>query len=586
MTEEKKNEPATRALTILWSSYKYYTADFETITARARKRFEKREWKGMRGDILERLDLYTKWVVHARQELEKSLGGRSRDRSVWREIRGRYALFCRNRCDAELALTFYNSVNRKVFETVGIQPELEFLAPEISPKKLSVRLRLSFSIDTDRVDETVVREILLGYDFEPDFFDLGEDARLCVERIRAVSEENSDGNGGVPIHIEMIRHPFFRDTGAYLIGSLRRGEIEHPLVFVLNSREEGLVVDAMLLRQEQLRILFSFSREYFHVIAPCPEEIVRFLQRLMPEKRTAELYIALGHHKHGKTELYRDLLGHRRVCGDDLFDFSAGKRGMVMIAFNMSSDNLIYKIIRDRFDAPKKTTREQVMERYDYVFRHERAGRLVDVQTFENLQVEKCCFSPGLLEEIGSGATRAVQIDGDLVVLRHLFVERLVTPLDVFLEQADLEDAKAVVIDFGNAVKDLARVNVFPGDILVKNFGVTRLERVVFYDYDELCPLLDCNFRRMPPPRSQEEELSAEPWFLVSPNDVFPEQFIGFFGFSPELKEVFLRHHEDLLTPEFWRRAQDRIRSGKLDPILPYTEAQRLRPARPDARES
>ncbi len=585
MGKDKTRESAGRALDILRSAYGDYTADFEAITARARKRFEKREWKGMRGDILERLDLYAKWVVHARDALDESLGVLRRDRSVWRETKERYGLSCRDRCDPELALTFYNSVNRKIFETVGIQPELEFVAPEISSEP-SVRPPLSFSIDADRVDETVARKILLGYDFETHFCDLYEDARLCAGRIQTILEEESGGNAVGPVRIEMIRHPFFRDTGAYLIGSMRRGGIEHPLVFVLNSREEGLIVDAMLLRQEQLRILFSFSREYFHVTAPCPGEIVRFLQRLMPEKRTAELYIALGHHKHGKTELYRDLLGHRRVCGDDSFDFSPGKRGMVMIAFNMSSDNLIYKIIRDRFDAPKKTTRDQVMDRYDYVFRHERAGRLVDVQTFENLQVEKCCFSPALLEEIGSGAARAADIDRDLVVLRHLFVERLVTPLDVFLEQADFEDAKAVVIDFGNAVKDLARVNVFPGDILIKNFGVTRLKRVVFYDYDELCPLLDCNFRRMPPARTQEEEMSDEPWFLVSPNDVFPEQFIGFFGFSPELKKVFLRHHEDLLAPEFWRRMQDRIRSGRLDPILPYTEEQRLRPAAPEDRES
>lgn len=575
---------ACNVLRILRSAYRDYKADFAATTERARQRFEQRDWAGMRRDTVKRLDLYSQHVLRTQGALQKSLGNHQRDPVLWLIVKEQYGRLFRQECDCELALTFYNSINRKIFGTVGIQPQLEFVASQTQTSDGPDQFPLLASTATDRVDAAVVRDILLSYNFKTRFGDLNGDARLCAERIRLMRAAIPAARG--PVQIRMIREPFFRDMGAYLIGSMRWQQSEYPLVFVLNNSERGLMVDALLLSQEQLRILFSFSRDYFHVNTPCPSAIVRFLKRLMPQKRTAELYIALGHHKHGKTELYRELLAHRQMCSQDRFDFSDGQRGMVMIAFNMPNDDLIYKIIRDRFDSPKQTTRRQVMERYDYVFKHDRAGRLLDVQTFENLQIEACCFSPALLEEINQRAGGATLINQDQVVLRHVFVERLVTPLDVFLKQAGHQDAKAVVIDYGNAIKDLARVNVFPGDMLLKNFGVTRLGRVVFYDYDELCPLLDCNFRWLPQSRHYEEELSAEPWFSVSPNDIFPEEFVSFLGLPPDLRKVFIRYHGDLMTPEFWQRMQQRIRSGWLNPILPYTQAQRLRPMLPDSSDS
>ncbi|MEJ2038186.1 MAG: bifunctional isocitrate dehydrogenase kinase/phosphatase, partial [Desulfosarcinaceae bacterium] len=311
---------------------------------------------------------------------------------------------------------------------------------------------------------------------------------------------------------------------------------------------------------------------------PCVGRLVRFLKELMPLKRTAELYISLGFHKHGKTELYKDLLDHRQVCGLDRFVHARGQPGMVMISFNMEQDELIYKLIRDRFAQPKKTTRQDIMQRYDYVFKHDRAGRLVDVQTFENLTIETCCFTPELLEEIGSQARQTVSVSDNQVILHHVYVERRVTPLDVYLESASFEDGRKVVIDYGQAIKDLAQVDVFPGDLLIKNFGVTRLGRVVFYDYDELCPLSQCNFRRMPKARRYEDELEAEPWFTVDQNDVFPEELLTFIGLPAQFLPVFKQHHSDLLQPDYWNKVQRQISDGQWMPILPYGMEQRLHP--------
>jgi isocitrate dehydrogenase kinase/phosphatase len=384
-----------------------------------------------------------------------------------------------------------------------------------------------------------------------------------------------------PVRIEMLRMPFFRDMNAYLIGRMRVKNRSYPLVFALASGDRGIFVDALLLTMEQLRILFSFSRAYFHVQAPCPGALVHFLKELIPPKRLAELYIGLGFHKHGKTELYRDLLQHREVCGLNRFDSAAGQRGMVMIAFYMPQDDLIYKVIRDRFASPKKTTRYQVMQKYDYVFKHDRAGRLVDVQTFEHLQIDHCCFTEQLLAELRQEAGRSIEFRDERILLHHVYVERRVTPLDVYLQQADAALCRSAVIDYGQAIKDLARINVFPGDLLIKNFGVTSLGRVVFYDYDELCPLTECNFRTIPRARREEDALSAEPWFMIAPNDVFPEEFASFLGLDSAMLAVFREHHGDLLTAEFWRRTQELIRAGHWTPIRPYAETDRLS-ARPD----
>jgi isocitrate dehydrogenase kinase/phosphatase len=111
----------------------------------------------------------------------------------------------------------------------------------------------------------------------------------------------------------------------------------------------------------------------------------------------------------------------------------------------------------------------------------------------------------------------------------------------------------------------------------LKNFGVTRTGRVIFYDYDELCLVTDCNFRDIPPASSDAEEMSAEPWFYVGERDVFPEEFLPFLGLSEPLKETFLRSHRELLTPDFWRRMQDLHRAGEIVHIFPYSPEKRLR---------
>ncbi len=570
-----QEDTVSKVLDLLWAGYGEYCDSFSQIIQRVAGRFENRDWAGIHEDTVNRLDLYPAVVGRTCQLVVDCMGLDAQNPTLWQTIKPRFADTITNRHDAELAATFYNSVNRRILQTVGVEPELEFIAPQPAFQSPPEHGPLFFTLKTKQITDQIIEKILRRYPFKTPFRKLKTDARLCAERVSLLLKSRIKGK--TALRIDMVKCIFYREMGAYLIGRVIWEDGCIPIVFAINNADNGLVVDALLLRNEEIRILFSFSHTYFHVQTSCPHELVLFLKELMPTKRTAELYISLGYNKHGKTELYRELLKHQNVCSLDLFDFAAGQRGMVMVAFNMPDNNLIYKLIRDRFATPKHATRQQVMDKYDYVFKHDRAGRLIDVQTFENLEIEECCFTPELLTEIKDQARVTVGIENGRVVMHHVYVERRLVPLDVYIKEVDFETARAAVIDYGQAIKDLAHINVFPGDMLIKNFGVTQLGRVVFYDYDELCPLTDCHFRKLPQSRGYEDEMSDEPWFMVGENDVFPEEFVSFLALPPDLRDIFLKYHGDLLTPEFWQQTQAQIRAGVLKPILPYYEAQRLR---------
>ncbi len=561
---------------LLTAGYDDYGSTYAAITRRAQERFEQGDWQGMRRDTRQRLDLYARVATDTADRIRTAIDTIIDRMAHWNEVKDRYHKHMADRRDAELAYTFLNSVSRKLFDIVGFDPRLAFAhsaaaATHPLPDDELVRIR-----GEGRIDPRTVEAVLSRYGFRVPYADVERDAELCAGKIRQrlTSADMADATGGW--YFEMLKAPFFRGMSAYLVGCLCWPHFRMPLVFAIHNGRRGLYVDALLTSVEELRIVFSFSRAYFHVQCACPGALVRYLKQLMPGKRIAELYIGLGYHKHGKTELYQDLLSHQDSCRLDRFDFSPGKRGMVMVAFNMPGDDLIYKVIRDRFASPKRTSATEIRGKYDYVFKHDRAGRLVDVQTFENLKLGAGCFTPALLAEIETHTRTAVTVSREHVILHHAYVERRVIPLDLYLQTADARDARAAVIDYGQAIKDLARINVFPGDLLIKNFGVTNLGRVVFYDYDELCRLTDCNFRKLPQARRYEDELASEPWYFVAENDVFPEEFDAFLGLAPDLHQVFVRYHGDLLRPEFWQSTQQQILAGDFTHIRPYAESSRL----------
>ena len=565
---------ARLAANVIFEALNTYHARYRGITQRAKLRFKNRDWQSMQRDAAERLNLYKDVVDQVESRIKYLLVRRAQDKQLWQNIKAEYSQMIISNDLRELAETFFNSITRRIFATVGVDAKIEFVNTDFDWPANQCAESVFQTYRGQGSTADLIEKILNDYSLMAPYKSIAQDAAQVATKIDGHLQ--TMGSSDIIDRIDMARSVFYRGMGAYLIGRIYTASRLVPLAIALLHFQEGIVVDAVLSDEEDVSILFSFTRAYFHVEVDRPYDLINFLRSILPHKRIAELYISIGFHKHGKTELYRELLDHFTVCHEDRFDISPGKPGMVMIVFNMPDYDLVFKLIRDRFDKPKNTTRAEVMAKYDLVFRHDRAGRLVDAQAFEHLKFDACCFSEQLLAELGQKAGSTVRIDNDNIIVNHAYVERRVTPLDVFLARADDSAARKIVIDWGNTIKDLAVSNIFPGDILLKNFGVTRHGRVVFYDYDELCPLTSCNIRKLPAAAGYDDEMAAEPWFYVDDNDVFPEELRRFLGLPKPLEDVFMQHHADLFEVDFWLRAQRTILSGKLPHIFPYSSGCRL----------
>ncbi len=555
--------------------YGDYRNRFGQISLKAPGRFRQRQWAQRQADSTLRLNLYGVIVDQAETAVRNLLQGQVTEDDIWAAAKADFSARIVKWADRELAETFFNSVTRRIFATVGVNRRIEFVhdtAPPPPPAPDDSMITV-YPL-SDRL-EAVFRQIFAdqnGFRFDEQALTgaLPTMAARLAERI-------DTGHRGDPMRIEMLRCAFYRGQGAYLIGRVAGNDRVIPLVLALLHPPGGVVVDAMVLDSDGVSIVFSYTRSDFHVPVKHPGQLVGFLKSIMPSKPEAEIYSSIGYFKHGKTVLFREVCRHTAECADQQFAVSPGQRGMVMIVFDLPGYDTVVKVIRDRFDTPKKTSREKVMTQYDFVFHHYRVGRLIEANTFEHLSFNRCWFADDLLEQLLEEAGQTVRLQDDRVIIDHAYLERRVTPLDIYLQTDDGDRTASVVVDFGNAIKDLAHANIFPGDMLLKNFGVTRHGRVVFYDYDEIVPLTECRFRNIPSARSHLEEMADEPWYTVAENDVFPEEFAHFLGLSAPHRDLFLSRHADLLSTDFWVAAQQEIRAGRIRHIRPYRAKNRLR---------
>jgi isocitrate dehydrogenase kinase/phosphatase len=559
-------DPAAAIVNAALEGFAAYRDAFALLTARAQERFRRADWLGMQADAARRLDIYQRCLETAVADLHRGLPAKGNTRAVWRSAKDRFETCAAATPDPDLAETFFNSISRRLLQTAGVDPAVEFVraqAPPLPPLKPR-RDYHSYRLDGG-APEVIFRKVLQESHLAALLADPAADARrICSEMKRRRVTLPSSGC------LEILTTIFYRGMGAYLIGRVAAADqAVQPLAIAFVHEDGRIAADGLITEDRGIRILFSYTHSYFQAASDNIGGLIGFLKTLLPQRRRAELYISLGYNRHGKTELYRDLTRHQDACSD-IFEISPGKKGMVMAVFNMPSDDLVFKVIRDRFAKPKRTTRRKVIAKYDYIYRHDRTGRLPDTQTFEHLKFGTGCFHPDVLDELRRTAAGSVAFKGDELTLQFVYVERRVIPLDVYLQTAPPELAAAAVIDFGQAIRDMAASNIFPGDMLIKNFGVTELGRVIFYDYDEVCPLTACRFRRQPRSHSYMDELSAAPWYLVEEDDVFPEEFRSFLGLKPALRDIFMEHHADIFTPEFWQAHQDRIQAGELAHVFPY----------------
>ncbi|WP_427852513.1 bifunctional isocitrate dehydrogenase kinase/phosphatase [Stenotrophomonas acidaminiphila] len=551
-----------------------YHARFAAITRRARGRFEQRDWAAARQDAVERIALYDLCVGECMARLQAIAGSRP-GRDAWARVRTAFAMLVEGQIDGELYKTFYNTLTRRLFATRGVDDAIEFMALEIEPSDAITHpvARHVYTVSEARPAEAFER-VLADYRFDVPY----RHRLRCAAAIAVRLQDDLAHWGPNPVRaIELLDTVFYRERRAYLVGRVFGEHRFSPCVIALvNDGDDGLRAEAVLSRRRDVAHLFGVSRSYFQADLPTVADAVVFLRSLLPGKPVDEIYTVLGRAKQGKTERYRTFFRHFQQHPDERLVPAEGTPGMVMAVFTLPSYPLVFKLIRDRFAWPKTVSRQDVEDRYALVFNLDRIGRLLDAQPYRHLRFPLARFAPALRRELLESCARSVRVEGDDLVISLCYVQRRFRPLNLYLREQTPQAARAAALDYAQAITDMARNDIFPGDMLLKNFGVSRHGRVVFYDYDELCRVGDCTFREWPQPRDAAEALAAEPWFHVAPNDVFPERFPLFMGLPRPLMEAVREAHGELFDPRWWRGLQAAFARGEFPDTPPYPRALRL----------
>jgi len=581
---------------------------FRTESARAKQRFEVADWHGQQRGQRERIEFYDLRVTECSNRLEREFNAAEQTQETWQQVKLHYIGLLVDHHQPELAETFFNSITTQILHRSYFQNDFIFVRPAVSTEYIEndeeAKRPTYWSYYPDYKNLTpvllkIIRDFELATPFENLERDIENVARIVNNRLN-----------GVKVHanfqIQVLSSLFYRNKGAYLVGKMVNGFAETPFALPILHIEEVklknpdtklLVIDAMLIGEDDMHALFSFARAYFMVDMEIPSAYVQFLRSMMPRKPRNELYNALGLQKQGKTLFYRDFLHHLRHSTDQ-FRIAPGIKGMVMLVFDLPSFPYVFKVIKDYFPAPKETTRELIKSKYLLVKQHDRVGRMADTLEYSEVGFPRDRFSDELIEELKKFVPSQLEIsdkngDGKMeVIIKHIYIERRMIPLNIYMQEAfdvgfdnptpgsasekALQQVEKGVIEYGNAIKDLVAANIFPGDMLWKNFGMTRHGKVVFYDYDEIEYVTDCNFRKVPEPRNEEDELSGEIWYTVGPHDVFPETFGPFLLGNPVVRKYFMQHHADLLEPVYWQEQQKRIKQGQVFDVFPYDEERRF----------
>jgi isocitrate dehydrogenase kinase/phosphatase len=577
--ERRSSLPQDIARCILAGFDKHYRL-FRAAAVKAKELYERAAWAEMRQLARERIQMYDRRVQEGVDDLLEHFPQAARDESLWPAIKLAYIPLLHEHRQPECAETYYNSVACAVLHRRHYHNEFIFWRPAVATEHLEGDSP-SYVCYYPLVDglRRTLRKIATSFDLKNSWEQPQRDLRSIVHALRKHFPRPTRAHPD--LQIQVLRSLFFRNKGAYVVGRIINGNHEVPFaVPILQNARGELYADTLLIGEDQLLVLFSFARAYFFVDMEVPAAFVAFLRWLMPKKPRAELYMAVGLAKQGKTLFYRDLHYHLKHS-TDRFVVAPGIKGMVMLVFTLPSFPYVFKVIRDRFAPPKESDRETVMEKYLMVKLHDRVGRMADTLEYSRVALPIERFDPELVEELKRECGSLIELDGDQLVIGHVYIERRMQPLNLYVEECrqlgDEESLRMALREYGQAIKELAGAGIFPGDMLLKNFGVTRHDRVVFYDYDEIQPITDVQFMRIPPAHSYEEELSAEPYWRVGEHDVFPEQFDCFLVSEPRAREIFYQHHRDLLDPAFWHAKQDVVRSGEQEDVFPYPEECRFK---------
>ncbi len=565
---------ADRLAALIRDAFEDYHARFSAITQRAKSRFETTDWAGARADAVERIELYDQCIAECRLRLQAALLAQAHDRALWSKIRDGFDRLIAGELDRELYKTFYNTLTRRFFKTRGVDADIEFVALDIEPTDAITHpvARHSYPVSESLPTDAFAR-VLRDYRFDVPYAHLTR----CAAAIAVRLQDDLAHWGEHPVRsIELLDTVFYRERRAYLVGRVFGEHRFSPCVIALVNDNGKLRAEAVITRRGDVAHLFGTSRSYFHADLPTVGDAVVFLRTLLPHKPIDEIYTVLGRAKQGKTERFRTFFRHFEAHPNEQLVQAEGTPGMVMAVFTLPSYPLVFKVIRDRFAYPKAMSHQDVEDKYSLVFQMDRVGRLLDTQSYQFLRFPRSRFSPALLEELTTRCADSLTEDGDDLIIHLCYVQRRLRPLNLYLREQKAEATRSAAIDYGQAIKDMARNNIFPGDMLLKNFGVSRHGRAVFYDYDELCLITDCNFRDWPEATCYEEEMADGAWFYVGPKDVFPERFPQFLGLPEPLAKALKAVHGDLFRAQWWRDLQARLSVGDYPDTPPYPDALKL----------
>lgn len=544
---------------------------FSETTRSAQQRFQQCQWPEVQQAAKARTMFYEERVNETFNTIKQDFFIDSLDDDLWRQVKKEYIQLLSEHNQPELAETFYNSVFCHLFERKYYHNDFIFV--ESTAQRLDDRPKpeiFTTYMPAEKGLKQTICDIMNAHKSSVPFVDLEADVEVLINAFRRKAQKTRFKLED--LQFDILNFTFYRNKGAYLIGRVISPAGETPfIVSVLNNENNGLYIDALLTNSENMAVVFGFARAYFFVDCEHPYVLVNFLQSLMPHKTKADLYSAIGFHKQGKTQFYRDFLNHLDDS-DDQFELAAGIKGMVMSVFTLPSYPYVFKIIKDKFSPSKNMTKKDVKGKYRLVKLHDRVGRMADTMEYSEVAFPKDRFNDELLEELNKVAPSIIRYEDDLIIIEHLYIERRMVPLNIYLANANDDEIDNAMYGYGKAIKQLISADIFPGDMLLKNFGVTRHGRVIFYDYDEITYMNEVNFRVKPIPRTEEQIYAAEPWYSVAPGDMFPEELATFALANPKYLKAFKIHHEDLLTASYWQQCQKNVADGIYEDVYPYPD--------------
>ncbi|QTH85809.1 bifunctional isocitrate dehydrogenase kinase/phosphatase [Escherichia coli] len=546
---------------------------FLEVTSGAQQRFEQADWHAVQQAMKNRIHLYDHHVGLVVEQLRCITNGQSTDAAFLLRVKEHYTRLLPDYPRFEIAESFFNSVYCRLFDHRSLTPERLFIFSSQPERRFRTIPRpLVKDFHSDHGWESLLMRVISDLPLRLRWQNKSRDIHYIVRHLT----ETLGTDNLAESHLQVANELFYRNKAAWLVGKLITPSGTLPFLLPIHQTDDGeLFIDTCLTTTAEASIVFGFARSYFMVYAPLPAALVEWLREILPGKTTAELYMAIGCQKHAKTESYREYLVYLQGCNEQFIE-APGIRGMVMLVFTLPGFDRVFKVIKDRFAPQKEMSAAHVCACYQLVKEHDRVGRMADTQEFENFVLEKRHISPALMELLLQEAAEKITDLGEQIVIRHLYIERRMVPLNIWLEQVEGQQLRDAIEEYGNAIRQLAAANIFPGDMLFKNFGVTRHGRVVFYDYDEICYMTEVNFRDIPPPRYPEDELASEPWYSVSPGDVFPEEFRHWLCADPRIGPLFEEMHADLFRADYWRALQNRIREGHVEDVYAYRRRQRF----------